>query len=31
LIFDFDPDDGIRWKEIVEAVGVLHVARRLGA
>jgi bifunctional non-homologous end joining protein LigD len=24
LIFDFDPDDGIRWKEIVDAVGVLR-------
>ena len=24
LIFDFDPDDGIGWKEIVEAVGVLR-------
>ncbi|HEV7412359.1 MAG TPA: non-homologous end-joining DNA ligase, partial [Casimicrobiaceae bacterium] len=24
LIFDFDPDDGVGWKEIVEAVGVLH-------
>jgi bifunctional non-homologous end joining protein LigD len=24
LIFDFDPDDGIRWKEIVEAVGLLR-------
>jgi bifunctional non-homologous end joining protein LigD len=24
LIFDFDPDDGIRWKQIVEAVGVLR-------
>jgi bifunctional non-homologous end joining protein LigD len=24
LIFDFDPDDGVGWKEIVEAVGVLR-------
>ena len=24
LIFDFDPDDGIAWKQIVEAVGVLR-------
>jgi bifunctional non-homologous end joining protein LigD len=24
LIFDFDPDDGIGWKQIVEAVGVLR-------
>lgn len=24
LIFDFDPDDGVRWKEIVDAVGVLR-------
>jgi bifunctional non-homologous end joining protein LigD len=24
LIFDFDPDDGVRWKEIVEGVGVLR-------
>ena len=24
LIFDFDPDDGIRWKKIVEAVGLLR-------
>ena len=24
LIFDFDPDDGIGWKQVVEAVGVLR-------
>jgi bifunctional non-homologous end joining protein LigD len=24
LIFDFDPDDGVGWKQIVEAVGVLR-------
>ncbi len=24
LIFDFDPDDGVSWKEIVEGVGVLR-------
>ncbi len=24
LIFDFDPDDGVSWNEIVDAVGVLH-------
>jgi bifunctional non-homologous end joining protein LigD len=24
LIFDFDPDDGVDWKTIVEAVGLLH-------
>ncbi|HEY2864437.1 MAG TPA: DNA ligase D [Casimicrobiaceae bacterium] len=24
LIFDFDPDDGIGWKQIVDAVGVLR-------
>ena len=24
LIFDFDPDDGVAWRELVDAVGVLH-------
>ncbi len=24
LIFDFDPDDGVAWKEIVDAVGLLR-------
>jgi bifunctional non-homologous end joining protein LigD len=24
LIFDFDPDDGVAWKQIVDAVGVLR-------
>jgi bifunctional non-homologous end joining protein LigD len=24
LIFDFDPDDAVKWKELVDAVGVLH-------
>jgi bifunctional non-homologous end joining protein LigD len=24
LIFDFDPDDGVKWKELVDGVGVLR-------